>query len=104
MKKQAIGKKSSRGARAGYSTVSAKLEEAVLRGIREKTTSVRGCLNDAAERELHFDRLRTFDEALERERVGIDQRFYRNLKAWSKDWDARVATKARARARAKKAR
>lgn len=83
----------------GYAKISATIEAPILRRIREQTANVSGFLNEAAKRKLHFDRLRSLDEELAAQGVEIDQRFYRNLKAWVREVDARRARRGRARTR-----
>lgn len=79
----------------GYAKISATLEAPVLRQIRERTTNVSGFLNEAAKRKLYFDMLRATDEELRREGVEVDERFYRNLKKWIHEVDARQAARRR---------
>jgi hypothetical protein len=81
--------------RGGYTKISATLEAPVLAQIREKTDNVSGFLNDAAKRKLYFDMLRATDEELRREGVEVDERFYRNLKKWIHEVDARQAGRGR---------
>lgn len=80
---------------AGYAKISATLETPVLRQIRERTTNVSGFLNEAAKRKLYFDMLRATAEELRREGVEPDERFYRNLKKWIHQVDARHAARRR---------
>jgi len=55
--------------RSAYSKVSATLETAVLKSIRQRSSNVSEFLNAAAKRKLYFDRL---DEAIaELERRGV---------------------------------
>lgn len=83
-----------RGPRAtDYAKVSATLEAPVLREIRERTANVSGFLNEAAKRKLYFDRLRAADEELGRAGIELDERFYRNVRTWLRDWDTRRATR-----------
>ncbi len=86
-------------ARTGYTKISATLEVPVLAQIREQTDNVSGFLNDAAKRKLYFDMLRATDEELRREGVEVDERFYRNLKKWIHEVDARHAARRRKTAR-----
>lgn len=80
---------------AGYAKISATLEAPVLARIREQTDNVSGFLNDAAKRKLYFDMLRATDEELRREGIEVDERFYRNLKKWIHEVDARQAARRR---------
>lgn len=82
-------------ASTGYAKISATLEAPVLAQIRERTDNVSGFLNDAAKRKLYFDMLRATDDELRREGVEIDERFYRNLKRWIHEVDARQAARRR---------
>ena len=91
------------GTAASYQKVSATLEGPVLRQIRERTSNVSGFLNDAAKRKLYFDKLRAADEELGRMGVEIDERFYRNVRAWLKDLDERRAKQARRPTRVRRA-
>ncbi len=81
--------------KAGYAKISATLEAPVLAQIRERTDNVSGFLNDAAKRKLYFDMLRATDEELRRQGVQVDKRFYRNLKKWVHEVDARQAARRR---------
>lgn len=84
-----------RPAPSGYTKISATLEAPVLSQIRERTTNVSGFLNEAAKRKLYFDMLRATEEELEREGVEPDMRFYRNLKKWIHEVDARQVARRR---------
>lgn len=88
-------------AEPGYTKVSATLEAPVLRQIREQTTNVSGFLNEAAKRKLYFDMLRATEEDLRRQGVEPDMRFYRNLKKWIHEVDARHAARRRKEQRAR---
>lgn len=79
----------------GYAKISATLEAPVLRQIREQTTNVSGFLNEAAKRKLYFDMLRATEEDLRQQGVEPDMRFYRNLKKWIHEVDARQAARRR---------
>lgn len=83
----------------GYAKVSATLETPVLQRIRERTTNVSGFLNEAAKRQLYFDRLRALDDELAAQGVERDERLYRNLKAWVREVEARRGRRGRAGAR-----
>lgn len=83
----------------GYAKVSATLEAPVLQRIRERTTNVSGFLNEAAKRQLYFDRLAELDDELQAQGVERDERLYRNLRAWVRQVDQRRARRARARSR-----
>lgn len=87
-----------------YEKVSATLEAPVLRRIRERTANVSGFLNDAAKRKLYFDRLRAFDEELDRQGIQTDERFYGNLKRWLHEVDARQTERSRRATRATRSR
>jgi len=88
-------------AEAGYAKISATLEAPVLRQIRERTTNVSGFLNEAAKRKLYFDMLRATEEDLRQQGVEPDMRFYRNLKKWIHEVDARQAARMRKEQRAR---
>jgi hypothetical protein len=68
-----------------YSKISATLEESVLRQIRERSTNVSEFLNEAAKRQLYFDRIREGIRELERRGVrsdaGFQERFRKALRA-----------------------
>lgn len=85
----------------GYTKISATLEAPLLRQIRERTTNVSGFLNEAAKRKLYFDMLRATEEDLRRQGVEPDERFYRNLKKWIHEVDARQAAPRRKEQRAR---
>lgn len=88
-------------ATTGYAKVSATLEAPVLRQIRERTSNVSGFLNEAAKRKLYFDMLRATEEELKAQGVEPDMRFYRNLKKWLREVDARHAARRRKEQRAR---
>lgn len=77
----------------GYEKISATIEAPVLRQIRERTANVSGFLNEAAKRELYFDMLRATAEELRSQGVKRDERFYQNLKRFTREAEARYAAR-----------
>jgi hypothetical protein len=58
-----------------YTKISATLEESVLRQVRERSTNVSEFLNEAAKRQLYFDRIREGIRELDRRGVKSDPAF-----------------------------